>query len=352
MKKNKSIYFISIVMILGVITGEIYAQQKMTIEKKKQILKEHVRKSAKKSNGTIIIKGKVCDSKGNLLDNVEVDGYKSKDLGFWDASKDKDISDEVSGHFSFTFKDCSTVGLDFVKKGYRRAHVSAPGKSGLGDTHFPFRMEDTEVVLYKRGKIARLTEYSSTLEYNRGNSGTAIIIDPKHPPRHEEPITQVDNLHNLELLPDHSVFMIPGTKEDGKIDTVQIGELDEHTRDGIYPKKLRLIMKAEKGGFIEVKPKKEIPLAIQMTEAPKEGYKKELVLSAEQLDRMKRMKRNASAGVKAKTWFYFRVGDLYGKGYCERLRSRDRSEHLELDVGLYLQLNGSRNVETKRPAPY
>lgn len=314
-----------------------------------------IREEVRKSNGKIYLSGTVRDGEGNLLDDVKVRGTVTKQTGFWDSSKDKKVSRTISGNFSLLFKDCSSVALRFKKNGYRRSSINVMAREGKG-TPPVLKKENLEIVLYRRWEGPHLKEYSGVLEYKADGSGTVIVIEPNKDPRKHKPTRKLTNVTDAEALPNRSVFMIPSTTEDGTVDIVKIGELeivkmgsvDKHTRDINYPKKVRIVMKAAEGGFIKFDPVANIPVEVQMSEAPKEGYNKEMVLTAGKMDSMtSKTVQTIRHGQDVYGWFYFRMNGRYGRGrfiHPYRRNRSKRSEHLRLGVELHLQPNGTRRV--------
>ena len=69
-----------------------------------------------------------------------------------------------------------------------------------------------------------------------------------------------------------------------------------------------------------------------MMQAPETGYTNEIVFTPEDWYR--------------RGWFYCRIGNNYGRGYIERIDPRDEAKTIETKVTLYMQPNGSRNLET------
>lgn len=317
-------------------------KKSVSIEELKQI-NDALSAYSKIENWDFKLKGNVVDEQGNPLTGVTV-----KITTYSPDCSSK--TSEIDGLFDFDLNGFRIVILDFLKEGYyheilqfypedvKELAEKITKREQIGGR---FVNAETLRVTMERQKQQVETGCSSItmgLTYNANGKGRVIEwrYKPLQPPYYSS-CEYVENVTIPQLLPENCMYIIADTDEDGKIATVDgLWETPSRTfLERKYPKRVRLIMNG-KGGFIPFVPEKNKPLWRQMNLAPKNGYRKEIIITADNF---------IEAGECAAAFCYIKTPKGFGRLYIQSSFSDGNT--VGVGVILLLQPNGSRNLNFK-----
>jgi hypothetical protein len=163
------------------------------------------------------------------------------------------------------------------------------------------------------------------------------VIDFDSAPAVNHQGTRVANLLDPAQLPRHGAYILADTEGGVAGAPVQWFRVKTEGSEWPSPKRVRLIMCGEPGGFVVHWPQPGVDLLRGMHTAPAEGYQREIVFTEAEVRRAVALR---GSGV----CFYFRSGNRFGKG---RVRMPEASGNtVRWDADFYLQPDGSRNLQS------
>ena len=202
---------------------------------------------------------------------------------------------------------------------------------------------DLRIVLDKQGRLVRLQEYFTGLEFSADGSGLVLDLDrPQRTLLDDPPSRKVAKLQDSRQLPANCIYLLADLDKNGRIALESV----KYVHDGkLYPAgtettatlpaTLRLVAGGTDSGFILTTPPNRFRPFRKMKEAPQQGYQREIVLRAPAIMRQ-------SVFV-----FYCRVNGKYGKGKIYNIqRPGQGGDRVIAHVQLWLQPDGTRNLET------
>ncbi len=334
--------------IILILVGVGFSAERERFSEKEYLgWKKALRAFEKEINGDFFLEGVVMDERGNLLKGVKLrisTHYASWDD--WDFAPSSDKTDTrekiINGTFSLKIKNRASVYLEFSKEGYydERLHFSFDPPEGGKREGRTLVNRNIKVVLERIGELPKLIEFDSALVYYSSRKAIIINFDNLGGPgtvvgtRGREKVE--DLLFAIEggTLPPNSIYILPRIDARGKV----IPIIDEYNRYFAPPTKL--VMNDPEGGFVIHKPKRKLMevLSREMKEAPEEGYVREIMVD------------DTTLGEKRRIFFFFKTGEMYGKGYLSPpylFTSKKEGYLVEMAIHLFLNPTGSRNVRTK-----
>jgi hypothetical protein len=259
--------------------------------------------------------GYIVDGKNKPINDVKMEISLSKNAWTWRGNKY--VITSSGNKFDTTTAKCRSASIKFIKKGYYPAYVSASyldiAKKKL---KYDFQYDGTtikarniKVVMMSIGEIPKLLRANIletiSIKYSNGNFKLhAVKIPGPLYSRDKYQDFTVKNIKQLSLLlPKDVVYIIPEmTLNKVKIQEEYFDSTAKAKGKIKVPASITLKSNYEKGGFILVKNPSEEYQFRTMQEAPKAGYKKEIVLT--------KFPHNGSL---KRIYFYFKVNNCYGK---------------------------------------
>ncbi|MCC5790885.1 MAG: hypothetical protein JJT75_14745 [Opitutales bacterium] len=227
------------------------------------------------------------------------------------------------------------------------------GRETIIDPEEP-KLLNVVLELRKKGEIVQLYSPFGELKAHADGSGTIANLRVPEEFRGDRSIREPQGfLKKVEDIKDYieeskepkDVFLLVDF-EDGQFkDTVY---LERGNQEFVYPRKIRLRMGDEEGGFIlERAPRDARPMRSAyrlMTEAPEEGYQREIVVSVEDIHSM---------DDDGYLLFYFKADGHYGKGGFGPMHrmsvDHEGLEWISHSIGFHINPTpGDRNLETGR----
>lgn len=298
--------------------------------------------------GRFVLKGMVVDEEGKILDKVSLRISESRLKEMGTKNEGVDRSQEVNGEFTVEVNGADCVDIWFYRDGYYSEHLSFSTDEALPKNwdsrvmrgekvdSAVVKRDGLRVVLEKYGKLADLTMFPASLRSSVDGDATvwnlAILSDGQG--------KDVKNVRDEASLPASCFYLDPQVDASGKllVQQVLLGSTEQQC-----PGKVRVVMKGD-GGFVPVLTVAQTNQRQyrKMKEAPVNGYQKELVLDADAIKRYFQSRDEAKPG----TFFYVKIGKLYGKGKLAVNFARNNA--VEATIVLHIQPDGSRNMEGER----
>lgn len=294
-------------------------------------------------NGRFILEGSISDSEGRPLDGVTMKiEAGSMDVSQQYMTSSKDWTQTVDKNFKLDLDGYCGISLSFSKDGYYQtkrydfstetdecqAKIMAGEKAIVSN-------KDLSIVMYKIDSLASLTTYNAILVF--ATDGSGAILDLGKAP--SQALIKTANVKvGKKDIPD-GVYIISEINSGG----IASEERETYEAKSIftYPKKITIITADEDGGFIKFDPKEGVPVNVQMNEAPQEGYKREIVVTSDDL-----LKQVEATFPNDLGNFYFKINGKYGKGSYGLGEVSKDGKSVTLGVGFRLQTDGTRNLET------
>lgn len=274
---------------------------------------------ASAQNGRFALGGQVVDDDGNPLGGVQLQIVKIRlmNLG-WDREQEEETR-SLDGPFQLALDGYARVQLRFSKPGYFTQERSFATRLTRGDEEqlmsgqtpaMPVVEERRlQITLESIGPLAQLREMQVEFTFPEGEDGATTEVAPFGP---------------LSLAADRD--------PEGAMIFV----------DG-FPRRLRVALAAKEGGFIPFTPARDGPPLRPMKQAPKTGYRQELVLDAETLAHLSR----GAGGYEQGFLFFFQAASgEYGKGRIGQVVVDRTRRVTTLGIAVKLQPDGSRHLET------
>lgn len=297
--------------------------------------REYIRKALEQQNVDFVIKGRVVDQDGTLLNGVTAVVEKSKATGMF-REEDTKTTEVVNGTFCFTVRTAYAVNLEFRLTGHHGSglldygsSVPAEGVRIEGRTHF---YDDVTVVLQKIGKLAHLHEYLAPVLWQP--DGALVAWDISRIGR-ERTATKCVKL-TANPGPEIPCVYLHIVKSETPMPAVVHDSAEISPRDGVVQ---LVIQDGKGGGFIRVpsQGKDQRQMLLQMTTAPADGYTARLDLTPQEV-----------AGFRTTTpvYYYAKVNGMFGKGYICNMFYSSAVGIRDSALNFWLQPDGSTNVET------
>jgi hypothetical protein len=280
--------------------------------------------------------GTIVDEAGRPVSGVHI--HVSTTRVTWDpmflqnsTSKESDVV--ADGTFDIKPERGSSMGLTFARAGYRKRMVEVTAdkmyQSGEGlPTRGTWRREKRVEVVLERAdaRFPALARASEAVAYP--GSGGVMGIDLEHPGA-------------LYVGPSVIPHLFYATVEG--LEHFSAGAVVDPP-DRNLPKRMRFRISDADGGFVRYMPHFGRDVLAQMTEAPAEGYVRELVLTRGELDKMRAIEAKETDEVEL---FYFRAGGRFGKGLITWDRRYQDEGSLQLRyVLLYQRTAGDRDLRS------
>lgn len=277
------------------------------------------------------ISGKIVDDEGSPVDDVRVSisqGYPKK---FWDESDYVTSVRIVDSNFKIEVSGGSDISLTFSKKGYyntsNKCYNLPKIKNSLAYSTNILKVGNQKIIMDRQGKLARCKNYSATFFIREEKYFTTFSIPKRKKNFQNKPFAMTKELPAGTIYPDAK------RDKNGEIIKVNI-----RGRMGPCITYLNMIGE-ESDGFklFEGQPHRGI---IGIKEAPASGYVKQMVF-------------HWPEDMNKDIYFYYKFGNIYGKGKLTSLRCSASGEIL---MGFKLRQNTEtdpapkvrRNLRTKR----
>jgi hypothetical protein len=261
--------------------------------------------------GNVFISGSITDENGEPLNGVKVTGYYQ-----WmddESGGVMEVDKNFDGVFAFSITNCGVIELEFKKDGYYKTELVRSAGNGEPDWGGRKKLEehDISVVLDKQGELTVLTvsemKADGTLSKIHGGDLTANNTLPEY------------GIYLAAEMSNSLIRIVDATNMNGRV-------------IGAYPMAAKLVMCNSGDGFVGRE--RETLLTRdelrKMRQAPADGYTRELSVTPE-----------------GDNVFYFKMGSLYGKGQIGSVRVSTETNSCRSSLGIYLQEDGSRNLESK-----
>ncbi len=302
--------------------------------------------------GTFLLDGKVVDEHGAPMNNVVLTVSKRREVGI-DRHKTREDQRTIDGSFSVRVAGYTDVALIFTKPGYYQVRLRFPKLTDdeLDDLDeefergrvIPRRYEhrNLRVEMQSIGELAQTIFLGYRPSFSTLSEGVFIELRSFKTIRlpgggHFLPEQRMQL--GVDEIPEAAIFIKPALDQAGRI-----LPLDEDLRYSRFPSEVTLILNAEEGGFLLHEggaPEKGFWF---MEEAPEEGYQRELKIDGQFL-----YERLKTQGPFSGVFFYFKVGDTYGKARLQRVRIVERGNTLNASIEMFFQPDGTRFLRTGR----
>lgn len=319
--------------------------------------------------GHLTLAGEVTDDQGKPLDAVtaRITKYGPPVFPPKPGVRRKTVSEKVviDRTFKFDAPQFSIMRVEFAKEGYYPAVITVRAHTGRGiDTDAIRRLlsneriepahtvrEGVRVKLIRIGLTTVLHHGHARLQFVPGKRSTGASLDRLHAASRAAATSSVDVAVPLPAEDDKAtkpaIITLTARMDP---ETQQIAVTPWRTPQGTtwqLPTECRLSMQSdeENVGFLLHEPKSGVDrevLSLEMRQAPKDGYRSRLALTPAVYARL------MYGRDRPKCFFYFRdTRGRHGKGAIGKmwLESRDGVSTLRAELELWLQPNGSRNLE-------
>lgn len=341
------------------------------MEKKRQLYIEIMRRESDSRTHDFDVSGTVVDEVGRPLEDVTI-AYSYSTRTGWEKEKKDGGQKQVDGGFQLKDGKWQTLNFTLRKKGYYDESFSFSGPpaeqmldsilKGEKPNTRKVKVDDLVVTLVKQGEMTRLREYGRTVGVDHGGimhtfyradgSGVAINLSdgpgrrgwkPGRDWSPEDTWADVPNLNDPGPAPPLLVYVRAGTVNNVIPQEVEWTYLEVSFRrgSGLLPKHITLNVNDLDGGFI-YHPVNEIQELIDdrfnrgMRQAPETGYQQTLTITPD---------------MKIPVYFFIKAGDRYGKGVLRNVEVAEDGSRIDCETKLYMQDDGSRNLETLRFGP-
>ena len=291
--------------------------------------------SAASSNANYVFKGTVVDPAGKPLEGVVA--VKSSERRLWDAmegtaSHHKEDYIRVDGDFIIAVRG-SNLAVTFSKNGYRDAvfNFSADASKEISTNMGNWRNSADFAVLMipVNARDAYLAHQSATISYEHYPIADVISLPNLLTEGATGDVVYKDKeATDLTVIPDGTLYALVDNAPPKAIN--QFGQIDPAELD--IPNSVTLRIAGPGTGLARMTPRAGLHPMLVSTVAPEAGYAAELTLGRDRLKEMRLAGRNSIAG--AYEYFYFRVGDRFGKGV---LCWNNLSGKAQFTFDLYLQ---------------
>ncbi len=290
---------------------------------------------ARSSNANYVFRGTVVDPAGKPIEGVVA--VKSSERRLWDAlsgtaSHHNEDFMRVDGDFIMTVRG-SNLSVTFSKNGYRDAvyNFSAAANQEISTTMGTWKnAPDFAVLLIPvNARDAYLAHHSASIAYEHFPM-TDMISLPNllSDGASGDVVYRNKDATDATVIPDGTLYAIMDSAPPKAIN--QFGQIDPAELD--IPNSVTLRIAGPDTGFIRMNTRPGLHPMLVSTQAPESGYESDLTLTRERLKEMRLAQGNAIGA--ANEYFYFRVGDRFGKGVFS-WTSRSGKPHFTYD--LYLQ---------------
>jgi len=337
------------------------------MEEKRRLYIEIMRRESDSRTHDFDVSGTVVDEEGRPLEDVTI-AYSYTTRTGWEKEKSDGGQKQVDGSFQLKGGKWERLDFDVRKEGYYNESFSYSGPpaeqmldsilKGEKPNTKKVVVKDLVVTLVKQGEMTYLREYGRDVDvhesvegfgnskhtiYRADGSGVAINLSDDGSRRDwkpEDTWADVPNLNDPGPAPPLLVYVQADVK-DGIIPNDSIQDIHAYGESGgprRLPKHLLLRITDPEGGFIHfpVEDRKEFiydRFNRGMRQAPETGYEQSLTIYPD---------------MKIPVYFFIKVGDRYGKGVLRNVRVAEDGSRIDCEVKLYIQDNGSRNLETLR----
>lgn len=320
-----------------------------TIQRRQRLLIEAMQRFSQASRVQFRVSGVVVDQSGEPLDGVTMHYSISWPVG-WDNNQRVSGNEQVDGEFTLEpGVQGQRLTLHVKKEGYypeRRSfaanHLDAQTSHDLLAGKLPERnvteIRDLKIQMQKIGELTELARQRTQLSFSADGSGKVFDFT-KATDKVVGALVRVADVTDAEQLPRQAAYFVADVTEDGTIPATEVQYRDILVTaggPGKAPDNLRLVMTNPDSGFIVFYSDDQISgydsAARRMVRAPDEGYEQMLELNPDFVSRGH--------------LFYFKAGNLYGRGKLDRPRMSHDGKTFEMWIEWQIQPNGSRNLET------
>ncbi|MCL2641263.1 MAG: hypothetical protein FWD53_10490 [Phycisphaerales bacterium] len=269
------------------------------------------------ANANYDFKGVVVDPDGKVLEGVVA--VQTSQRRFWTPLKgatttNKEDYIRVDDEFNVAVRG-TNLSVKFSKNGYR-------------DAVFNFTADANNEIVTRMGTWANSSEFAVLMV--PVNARDAYLI--RHTTRisyEHYPIADMISLPNLltegasgdvvyrakdsadpTVIPDGTFYVVLDTSPPEAINS--FGQIDPAELDIPNSLTLRIAGAGRDAGLIRMVPRAGMHPMLISTTAPETDYVSEITISRERLKEMRTAERSSIAG--AAEYFYFRIGDRFGKG--------------------------------------
>jgi hypothetical protein len=344
----------------------------------KDVLLRSIRQRQAYNRGRLIVSGEVVDEDGKALRNVQLKVPKSRSA---DHLAKLDAVWESQDHSNFKLHDLQVLELEtlIVNKSFKvdiknadTIHIPLaftceghyPKSINLGfwerEDFYEYaflkdisvladmskmpkefvREEKLRIVLEKRGPVTQLVERYLKMELTVKGPDKFVLIGPNDAGL----LAQEVFVPKGKEIPARTFYAEVPREKDGSIPTIKVGG-DLPATSRMLPKGLKLKINAPDSGFIPARPRAGKRVGRVLTPAPEKNYQPEL--SFAQFDLQDQHKSQTSGRNDWNGgWFFFKLGDRYGRGCFCGVRVSDDGSKMEVQVSISIQPDGSRNLET------
>lgn len=299
--------------------------------------------------GRVHVSGRVIDDKGALLNGVTVLLQESRfgpsGAGLFSELRRRET---VNGRFSFSCVTCVGLTMVFMKPGfYEETLQYSTAKNGPEEPSVT--SGNVEVVLQARGRLGGLQRTDGAVKAYSSERACVVAFTAKGVGR-EELVLLVGTTPRIadvrtgldtgNVLTDRFFYLAPSAGPTSEVRSTSFVQTDgriDRTRS--VPVDLSLWASNEGDGFVVVDLKPQLAerydLGLRvMREAPDSGYQPRMSIRDD----------------RPYTFFYCRVGSLYGKGAVAKPTFSDlrRADVPQTGVHVYLSVDGTR-VTTGEP---
>ena len=268
-------------------------------------------------------KGDVADTGGTVLDGVQVAAERTwaQERGPRPPVTER-ISLGANGVFDLRLDKSVGVELFFSRDGYYPESRFVMDPKQMGN---PVELTDLHIVLQKKGVTTKLDRFRTSVIFSTESNETKGLLLDKPPD---------SRLNDAVRLYQEHIRVEPDIASDGKLATVDMPQYGWGVR---LPRRLTFGFASAEGGFVFFKPKAAPKAHRQMCRAPEKGYEGRMVLTAEDLVVSTKDHQGA--------YFYAKIAGKYGRGCITATSMSDDARKLQLDVSIFMQPDGSRNLE-------
>jgi hypothetical protein len=280
---------------------------------------------AKKSKFTI--SGVIVDDAGNPVDKVKVSISQSYPKIFGTKSEDVDSKKVVNRNFNIELFGGAEITLDFYKDGYysvtnKKISLPISKNSFVAFSSNTVKVDNLKIVLERHGKLARCKRKRFSFFIRKEKFFTSFSIPQLKQDSKDIPFDIVKNLLSGTIYPDVE------RDENGNIMKVpnNLGRMGPRT---IY---LNMVGREGDGfklfngiphrGFIGIK------------DAPESGYVKQMVF-------------HWPADMNKNNFFYYKFGDIYGKGVVRGF-SCTSTGRIRIGIQVYQNIETDTDSKVRR----
>ncbi len=293
----------------------------------------------KATEASFRISGTITSDEGLPLTNVDVEVTKYGMMGGKTGAESMPTGDDATfsiecdgaGRIEMLFKKQGHYDETFVfESGFELDQQKAQGLLTKAPLPKIEVVEDQlEVVLAKQGTLTQLARGAGWLQFSTTKKYKGFDLDRIDMfSSSDRGLVEISDLAEFRTNVLNGIYITVAQDAEGDIETFQ--ELRWH-----FPARVTLHYTGEEGGFVPFVPNEDAdhapPLPRQMKKAPEAGYVPEFT---------------SIRGDNQLRYFYFKAGGKYGRGELSQSKlTKDRQTATVLLI-LYIQPDGSRNLET------